>query len=218
MLNHLYFDLDGTLCESKQECPPDIVSELKRLQASHSVFIISGASMEQMRLQVPLEVNLMAQNGNERYIGGETTNSTQKLDKDAVYHHISHLSKEMDIDVTPEMIEDRGHQISFSFTGHNAPWPRKKNFDPFREIRENLLKKYPFDNAVIGGTTCIDYIPRNKGENISDYITEHAINVMDCMYFGDALKGNGNDGTVLGVIPTMQVRDWEHTCAILKTL
>jgi hypothetical protein len=123
-------------------------------------------------------------------------------------------------EVKEDQVEDRGSQISFSFTGHHAPIEEKKAFDPGGAIRNDILARYPLNpliEAKVGGTTCIDYFPKglNKGYNIEKYIAAKGWKKSECIYIGDALFPGGNDETVIGVIPTFPVKGWRDTLAFL---
>lgn len=206
-MKYIFFDLDGTLCESKQPIDLHLLRDLEILNGHYRVIIISGAEYSRMLVQAPIAyVTYMAQNGNEVYENGNLLWKNIFMEKPKVEQHYSQCAYELGIQIEDDMVDDRGCQISFSFIGHNAPKEIKALFDPKREIRMELLKKYPFDHAVIGGTTCIDYIPYTKGENIREYLKLHKIKSCECLYIGDAFMPYGNDTTVVGVIPTFQVR------------
>lgn len=218
-MKYIFFDLDGTLCESKQFVKIEMLDELKLLALKYKVFIVSGAELSRMLVQCPLDdVVYMAQNGNEVMEAGRLLWTNELFNKDEIRKHIMQLAIEMDMGLNDDMIDDRGSQISFSFVGHHAPLEKKKKFDPDREIRKRLLQQYPFPKAVIGGTTCIDYIPYNKGENIQKYLDQNKIKRSECLYVGDALQGYGNDATVCGVIPTFEIKSPLDTLNLIKEL
>lgn len=216
---HIFSDLDGTLCESKKELQFDMLQELGRLSKKYEIVLVSGAELSRMLIQAPLKYGVfMSQNGNEVYTNDKVLWKNDFKNKDNVLEHIRKVSKELDVKVTDDMVDDRGSQISFSFIGHHAPLEVKKKFDPDRVIRAKLLDKFPFNGAVIGGTTCIDYIPHTKGENIARYLKLKNINPDKCIYFGDAFMKYGNDATVKGVINTLEVANPEELMVQLKQL
>ncbi len=218
-MKYIFFDLDGTLCESKQLVETAMLKELERLNESNKIVLVSGAELSRMRTQCPINyLTLMAQNGNEAYENDQLLWSNQLKNKDKIKEHYEKLAKHMNIEIIPDMVDDRGSQISFSFIGHNALLEVKKKFDPNREIRAKLLSEFPFEGAVIGGTTCIDYIPATKGKNIKKYMRKKNIKKRDCMYIGDAFMNYGNDATVIGVIPTYAVESPLETLKIIKKL
>lgn len=218
-MKYLFFDLDGTLCESKRNATEEMLWQLRRLNESRKVCIVSGAELERMLIQAPIRyATYFAQNGNLIYDGDRIIRENKLNNKDEIFAHINLIAKENDIEITQDMIEDRGSQISFSFVGHNAPYETKFAFDPDRKIRMEVLKKFPFNNAFVAGTTCIDYIPKTKGQNIKHYLKLRKISPKDCLYIGDALEKGANDYTVVGVIPTHAVKDPAETLSFLRTI
>lgn len=217
-MTHIFFDIDGTLCESKQKASNEMLRELFMLYRDYNICLVSGAPYLRMKYQVPLEAVYFAQNGNEIFYEDVLENVNVFHDKEEALKHITLLSKKTGIEVNGETLEDRGSQLSFSLVGHNEPLEIKKAYDPDRKKRTALLEKYPFPRALIGGTSCIDYVPRTKGENIGSFISVNDIKPCECLYIGDALQGYGNDATVCGVIPTFEVKGPEDTLKFIKTL
>lgn len=219
MFKYLFFDLDGTLCESKKEIKEDMLLELGRLSKKYGIVIVSGAELSRILIQAPIRyATFLSQNGNEAYENQKLLWLNDFKDKELVKEHIDLCAKEMKVKIGDDMVDDRGAQISFSFIGHHAPLETKKLFDPTRKIRSDLLYKYPFKGAVIGGTTCIDYIPYTKGDNIKRYMELKGIKQQECLYIGDAFMNYGNDSTVMGVIPIHQVRSPLETLEFIQQL
>jgi phosphomannomutase len=213
-MKHIFLDLDNTVTESRGKISLDMYNELSKHQ---DVCIVSGASREQILKQIgTLKCFILAQNGNDTDIWKkELTND----EREEIMSHINQFG-----DNHPDKIEDRGCQISYSFTGHNAPIELKKSFDPTGEKRQNILTTYPLESETIevkiGGTTCLDYYPKgfNKGSNVAKFINCMQWDKVDCLYIGDALFKGGNDETVIGVIETHQVKNHLETLAFLKTI
>lgn len=206
-MKYIFFDLDNTLCESKQPVDIRFLRDLEILNGHYKIFIISGAEYSRMLTQIPMAYTVyMPQNGNEVYEDKTLLWKNELTNKNEILEHIKTIADYSGIEITDDMIDDRGAQISFSFVGHHADKELKKSFDPDRKKRISVLDKFPFPNAVIGGTTCIDYIPHTKGENIKRYIDKKKIRPYQCLYLGDAFMNYGNDATVLGVIPCHWVR------------
>ena len=217
MLKYILSDLDGTLAESKKEIQQDMLNELARLSKKYGIILVSGAELSRMLIQAPLKyATFMAQNGNEAYENNQMLWTNEFNNKDEVLEHIAKISKGTKIN--DDMIDDRGSQISFSFVGHHQPLEVKKLFDPERKIRHDLLEKYPFKGAVIGGTTCIDYVPFTKGDNIKRYMELKDIKSTECIYLGDAFVNHGNDATVMGVVSIHLVNSPEDTLKFLRHL
>lgn len=196
----IFADLDNTICESRQK----ISKEMKKVLSKLDLIVISGASREQMKLQLDgLKCEIMAQSGND------TSLWQNKLNKKEIIEIENHIHKFSNI--YPDQLENRGCQIAFSFVGHHAEIENKKAFDPTRKIRKTLLKRIPFQSKTlickVAGTTCLDYTKRDgtKGKNIEKWIKEKRLKKKDCVYFGDALFKGGNDESVKGVIKCVEV-------------
>lgn len=209
---HLFFDMDGTICPSRQKISKEMKEQLSKLG---NIFVISGASREQMEYQLDgLSCTILAQSGNHTPLW---ENRLTKKEAEEVYKHANKI-----ISVNPNMIEHRGCQIAFSLTGHNAPLEIKGKYDPDRKKRKAILKKYPFKSKTlicrIAGTTCLDYTRKDgtKGKNLQKWIKQNKFKKKDCIYFGDALFKGGNDETVIGVMKTIKVDSPESLLLKLK--
>lgn len=218
-MKYLFLDLDGTITESKKELKEDMLQQLGRLSKKYKIIIVSGGELSRVLIQAPVKyATFMSQNGNEVYENEKILWTNILHNKEDIMQHITAVASEMKVIIGEDMIDDRGSQISFSFIGHHGPTEIKNNFDPDRKKRALLLDKFPFKGAVIGGTTCIDYIPYTKGENISRYLFSNNIRSQDCLYIGDAFMNYGNDATVIGVIPIHQVENPLQALNFIKEL
>jgi HAD superfamily hydrolase (TIGR01484 family) len=123
-----------------------------------------------------------------------------------------------------DLLQDRGCQISYSFIGHHEDVSKKEKFDPDHKKRAMILKKYPFKSKTvevkIAGTTCLDFFIKgsNKGSNIAALCKKMGWKKTECLYVGDALFAGGNDESVIGIIPTQEVRDPRDTENIIAKL
>ena len=214
-MKYIFFDMDGTLSESRQEASPEMVEQLNRIKKIYKVIIASGAELKRMQWQVPVtDITFFAQNGNQVFEDWNILWTKELKDKKGILKHINKLKK----NYANAEIEDRGSELVVSFTGFHADPAIKNKFDPDRKIRFAMLKKHPHPNAYVAGTSGIDYIPFTKGENIQDYILNKGIKPSDCLYIGDALEPGANDYTVVGIIPTFPVRNPSDTLNFIKQL
>ncbi len=204
MYKHLFFDCDGTLTESRQEISQEMYDTLVEAKSEFDIIVISGAEKERIVKQLKgLDLEIMAQSGNDTQYW---QNLLTRAEKARILEHISKFET-----VLSSMIDDRGCQISLSFTGHRASVEFKKSFDPDSTVRQRLLKKNPFIHKTlecrIAGSTCLDYTRKNgtKGKNIERLIKLKNWNKKDCIYFGDKLFKGGNDESVIGVIKVVEV-------------
>jgi len=218
MKKHFFFDLDGTLTESRQEIALAMAATLAVLKnVGIDIIVISGAERSRMEKQLAgVEVRfIMAQSGADSPFWQTKMNERDEVE---VWRHIKKVQKLLyehdwgdDEKSWNRYVENRGGQISFSLTGHNCPIEIKQNYDPSGKRRTVILKEVPFHSLKlecrIAGTTCFDYTFKNatKGKNIARLINHLKWNKEDCIYFGDKLMKGGNDETVMGVIDTVQV-------------
>jgi HAD superfamily hydrolase (TIGR01484 family) len=204
-----FLDLDNTVTASRQKIGHGMKAVLARFKGPEAIIIVSGAGEEQIKYQLDgFPANILSQNGNvndlwQRYLTQE--------EKQKIHDHIALYAQPKD-----DTVEDRGAQISYSFTGHHADILLKKRFDPDGDKRRRILDAHPMPDGIeakIGGTTCIDYFPAglNKGANIYRYIIEKGWKIHNCIYVGDALFPGGNDESVIGVIPTFPVKGYQDT-------
>lgn len=217
---YFFFDMDGTITESRFLIAKEMVDTLHKLP---NVLVISGASKSQMIEQIKgLNCHMLAQSGNDTT---KWTNKMSKKQSQEVLKHIvdiMHFHGLREKDITKDMIEDRGGQIAFSFLGHHADRELKKIFDPTMSKRKNILSWVPFTSKTIevkiGGTTCLDYVKKGctKGDNIKRWIQEQGWEKDECIFFGDGLMEGGNDESVIGVIQTVKVANPKELLGALQ--
>lgn len=211
-----FFDLDGTICESRQVISPKMKEKMLTLGG---FVVISGAEMERIKKQMDgVPCIKMGQSGNE------TADWYNKLtDKEIIeiHKHLEKVSKYTNVPINTETTQNRGCQISFSFTGHNADINLKQVYDPEKTYRSIVLAKFPFKSKTlqvkIAGTTCFDYNRKGnlKGDNLKRYMKLHRLKKEDCIYYGDNFTKGGNDESVLGVMRCVEVRNPDHLLEIL---
>lgn len=218
---YFFFDMDGTICDSKQVIKYNMLTALRKLPGE--IVVISGQSKKHMDSQLgPLECTQMPQSGNFMPMWQYLLSTAEVA---AIQTHISMVRSVFRKYLSwkrTDYIENRGCQISFSFMGHGATYHDKMQFDPVYGKRKEVLKKLPFDHpdleCTIAGTTCFDYTRKDgkKGNNIQRYIEHMNWKKEGCIYFGDALFRGGNDESVIGVIDTVEVSDPEDLLAKLE--
>lgn len=226
------FDMDGTLTESRGEMSPEHLAIFEELCRAFTVAVISGADVGQMKAQIPFDalwsrdvpLYLMALNGNVC-----VHNSAEKWrtalfwrDRMDILKHISALRAEFPCDITDEkdLVEDRAGQVSFSFIGHHAPREVKAEFDKKGILRTTALAKVPFNHpnitVKVGGTTCLDYMPKNgtKAHNAAKLFGEAGLT--DALFVGDNLMPGGNDAVMVGVTDCVMVENPQETFALVN--
>ncbi len=201
----IFLDMDNTICESRQVISPQMKEALEKLG---DIVVISGGTKERIEQQLDgLKCEILAQSGNETpYWYNKLTEGELKK----IYAHINSLKNWWEpFSDKVELIQNRDCQVSLSLAGHDAPMDYKKRFDPERLFRRWLLMEYPFKEenlkCAIGGTSCLDYTKASKGENLKRYLKLKRLKAENCIYYGDSLFPGGNDESVIGVMPTIQV-------------
>ncbi len=223
---HLFFDMDKTIAPPRQPILQDMFDFLSSRR--EDITIVSGQSCEKIKWQSDhLKAYCLGQNGNhaldldDKELWHTPLTETERSE---VLQHIQTLIDDLPEKPNPEYnpIEDRGAQITFSPVGNTAPVELKMVYDPDKKKRFAMLEKFKFESetmmAVIGGSTSLDYIPkeRHKGTNVAKFIELMNWNKDDCVYFGDGLFPGGNDEFVIGVIDTVSVDDHEDCLVKLR--
>lgn len=233
MKKYIFFDLDNTLTRSRSAITPSMSLLLLRLSKKHEVLVVSGADAKQITHQVGPSLKgkywSMGQSGNACidpkgvFLWEHKMDWLQKYEVLNYVHNIF-LKKLFAYKNKLDLVQDRGCQISYSFIGHTEDVAKKEKFDPDKIKRIMVLKKFPFKSKTvevkIGGTTCLDfYIKGNsKGKNIEALCKKMGWKKSECLYVGDALFKDGNDESVIGIIPTKKVRDPSDTEEVIRAL
>ncbi|MCK9371028.1 HAD-IIB family hydrolase [Candidatus Dojkabacteria bacterium] len=208
-----FFDMDGTICESRQQISSEMKEVLKKFQP---FVVVSGASKQRIEYQMDgLLCIMMGQNGNDT---PDWQNKLSQRDVKEIFNHIHKIYPYFPDDC----IQNRGCQMSLSFIGHNADIKDKKKFDPQKRLRHRILNKIPFKSKTltcrVAGTTCFDYNKKGhlKGDNLRRYMKLHKLNPKDCVYFGDNFSKGGNDESVKGVMKCVEVSNPQELLLRLK--
>ncbi len=233
MKKYIFFDLDNTLTRSRSLVTKEMSTLLKKLSNTHEVIIVSGASTKQIALQLGGSLSgrywSMGQNGNvciEKSGKILWENKMHWLQKLEVFMYAKKImdARAFKYKNKLDLVDDRGCQISLSIFGHNQPVAVKETIDPDQKLRREILQRFPFTSreveVKIGGTTCLDFFikGKNKGSNVDELYKKMKWKKSECLYVGDALFKNGNDETVIGIIPTKAVRDPSDTEKVIAEL
>lgn len=233
----LAFDLDGTLADSKQPIPDEIVAELERLLPQYTIAIVTGGKFEQVHYQVAQRLNHPA--GLEVFSCSGATYHIYNIEGQPVhiYEHNISAADEMEIQSQIESVakrlgywqditvgpafEFRGSQVTWSACGQRAPLSIKEAFDSNGEKRRRIIAELdlPGFDARLGGTSSIDV-------SVSGFDKAYAINVLlksgfsvdEIVYFGDKLTESGNDYPVTKTgVRCIGVQDWGATLKWLQS-
>jgi phosphomannomutase len=234
---HVFFDLDGTLTRSRS-----LMAEVHRpifdaLCAAKDVVVVTGGQVSQIRKQIPPIFNnryyILSQYGNHAVDRDGTVLWSEQFtpeQKQGVLDLIRVIHDELRLQVQDEndLVEDRGSQISYSLIGHHEDTEKKEAFDPGAKKRLDILARHAEKVERLralgadvrpGGTTTFDFTiaGKHKGFNIIRLLEHQGWHKGDSLYIGDAHFNGGNHETVIGVIPTHGVKDYNETFTFIQT-
>lgn len=234
---HFFFDLDNTLTRSKSPILPEHEDTLVRLAQGADVIVVSGSSEKNIwsRLTDTSTGHYysLTQNGNRAFEKDRTLLWERPLShpqKDAVRRFVV-LARAHTPTIVPDendLLEDRGCQMAFSFIGQHADITLKEAFDPDFAKRRAVLADLCDEVArlehehgleiTIGGTTNLDIYQKgmHKGHNVRELLAHRGWRADECIYIGDALFPGGNDETVVGVIPTREIKNYHETYTLIE--
>lgn len=239
MPKHFFFDLDNTLTRSRTHIAPEHAVILQKLADRADVIAVSGARKSQIENQLDPEMKrlyyVLAQNGNEAYAKDGTILWERKpssAQKEAILALVEKMQRHLNLAVKDhaDLVEDRGCSIAYSTIGHHENVAEKEAYDPDHKKRLVLLDLFCDDVQKLraehnievrtGGTTCLDFFEagKNKGYNLGEFLKVMGWQKEDSLYIGDALFPGGNDETVMGVIPTKSVANYDETYGYLNKL
>lgn len=203
-----FFDMDGTITESRQIISKEMKDKL--LSLGEQFVVVSGAEKKRIAKQMDgVPCIMMAQNGND---SPDWKNKLSRNEEQEILAHLDKVSEFSAIPLNKSTVHHRGCQISFSFTGHDQDIEIKKRFDPHKKYRASVLRKVPFQSKTlivrIAGTTCFDYNRKGnlKGDNLRRFMKLYNIKKKDCIYYGDNFDKGGNDESVKGVMKCVKVK------------
>ncbi len=218
----IFFDLDGTLTESKQPLTGEMSALLAKLLEHTNIAVISGGALPQFMKQVveqlPSSANfanlfLLPVSGaalyewqgvewNKIYEERLSENEMQKIEK--AMREASAETGLIDFS-TPsygERIERRGGEVSLSALGQQAPIALKKEWDPNKTrrhvLQSTLASRLPEFSVGVGGATTIDVTKKDidKAYGARALCQRLGISESDALYVGDELEKGGNDEAV----------------------
>lgn len=244
----VFFDLDGTLAESKQALTPSTAHYLSLLMAKTRVAVVSGGALPQFLTQIVAQLPANATLSNlyllptsggalyehsgdswqkvyeERLSDSDATKIEEVLQAALSATHVIDLEKQS----WGERIEYRGAQISLSALGQQAPPAEKRAWDPSHEKRHALVDyltpRLPAYSVALGGLTTIDVTKRgiDKAYGIRKLCERLSLKESDVLYIGDELEAGGNDEAVYKtnaqVRPVSSVAETEHVILDLLSI
>ena len=231
--NVYVFDLDGTLCISKQQLPYPIREALTDLAASNRVAILTGGTLTQIQTQV---LDLLPDV--QLWAYGCSGTQYQQPNQAPVYTAIPATDRQRIIAVVKkktkelgywcehpvgDIIEDRVSQVTFSALGQHANPELKLKWDTDGSKRQHIIEAItPHLNgyaAHLGGSTSIDIThPNQTKQHGIELMAKHlSVAVSSITFIGDDLQYGGNDYPVtLTEARTISTRNWLHTLTLIK--
>ncbi|MBU6490713.1 HAD-IIB family hydrolase [Patescibacteria group bacterium] len=241
----IFFDIDGTLTESKQPLTEEMATLLARLLAATKVALISGGALPQFLKQVveklpenaPFEnLYLLPTSGAmlyEWHKGAWSKVYEERLsEEEALLIKRAILSAVAETEVVDlskpaygERIEYRGSQVTFSALGQQAPFALKKVWDA-DHVKRRMLQAAVADrlqgfSVSMGGSTSIDVTKRgiDKAYGVRKLCERLGISEADALYVGDELIAGGNDEAVFKTaVRTNAVSGPEDTRRVIEAL
>lgn len=217
----IIFDLDGVLAESKSAITEEMAGALVRLLGKYSVAIISGGGYEQFQKQVVSKLHcsddllkklyLFPTCGTSFYRFNEEWHQIYSIELDkgqkariygALISCFNKVSWKIPSIVFGEMVEDRGTQITYSALGQKAPVEIKKDWDPDRKKRLEMISylapQIPEFEVRVGGSTSIDITRKGLDKAFGIHQMEKHLGASKdkMLFIGDSLFEGGNDAPV----------------------
>ena len=241
----IFFDLDGTLAQSKQALTSEMATLLAKLLEHTRVAIVSGGALPQFLEQVVEQLPAHTRLSNLYLL--PTSGAALYAWQGSVWHKVyeerlSHQEPELVetamreaaaetklIDVNEksygERIEYRGGQVSLSALGQEAPINLKREWDPEKVKRKKLQQaialRLPGYAVGMGGMTTIDVNKQgiDKAYGIHQLCEWLHIEEREALYVGDQLVEGGNDEAAFRTdAATRAVSSLTDTTSLIRSL
>ncbi|MBL19058.1 MAG: hypothetical protein CMC82_04430 [Flavobacteriaceae bacterium] len=248
MSNIYLFDVDGTLTPPKNKVDPAFNRTFQKWVTDKEVYIVSGGTFERLIDQLGLETINMTHGvfscmGNQFYQPRDQINEDGYSDWQITYENRfkgaknlirslnSYVAKSEFPIKTGKHWEKRPGMMNFSIVGVDATTLERAKFAEWDKdasertrIVENLRKKYPELDFVVGGAVSIDIFDKgnDKAQIIPRYFSE-AIEHNQIHFVGDRIPAPGNDHSLAAALrqhpngAAYEVETWEDTAELLKT-
>ena len=236
----LAFDVDHTLCDSKQPITKGMADLVVKLLGKFEVCIISGRSFEQFLTQVisrlPVvdaevltHLHCLPAQGTQyhRYSEGWNQVYAHFLREDEVskiFEVVETVARELGFwreenrENGDKVLENRASQVTFAAVDTGASPEEKRAWDPDREKRSAMIAKMkelaPEFEFKAGGGTSIDItrVGLDKGFGMRNLLEELGLEPAEVLYFGDLTEPGGNDYPIKQMgIDTITVQEYTDT-------
>lgn len=245
MVKLIFFDLDGTLAESKQSMTLEMARRIAQLLEVTRVAVISGGGLPQFQKQVVTQMPEGANLSNlyllptsgaalHEYHNDEwhkvyeerLSEKEAKIIEDVILEGLK-ITGILDFSIPSygNRIEYRGSQVTLSALGQQAPLSLKSEWDPTRAKRHLLIEylepRLPEYLVRIGGTTSVDVTKRgiDKAYGVRILCERVGVAEQEALYVGDALEPGGNDEAVFKTnVQTQAVKNPADTELLISNL
>jgi len=243
----IFFDLDGTLAESKSQIDDEMAGLLNKLLERKKVAIISGGAYPQFEKQLIARLAVCGARNLENLFLFPTCGTAFYNFSDGDWHCVyqerlsaneqnliiqsfgeafAAISYQHPLALYGDVIENRGSQITFSALGQRASVEEKQKwFDANNhkriEIQMALARLLPDFEVRLGGLTSIDVTKKglDKAYGVMQASKHLNMPIESIVFIGDALYEGGNDHAVIRTgTETVSVKNPEETKKIIKSI
>lgn len=220
------FDVDGTLTPSRQVIDPEFHNFFLNICRKQTVHIITGSDYEKTLEQLGENIlhavesvyncsgNMLTRCGVVVY-----TNDFELTESERIALESELKASGFQVR-TGNHIEKRLGAVNFSVVGRNANQAEREAYKVWDNatnersyICRRLNRLFTRFECVIGGETGIDIFLKGKDKaQIAPYVKPFT-------FFGDRCEVGGNDHSIfMAAHQAYQVRDWQETYRILKSM
>ncbi|ORD98966.1 PMM [Hepatospora eriocheir] len=204
------FDVDGTLTESRQKAPKEIIEMLKKLKEKVFTAFVGGSDLPKQKEQLGENIHDLfdyefPENGVQFFRNGELVSSNSMIEEigesnntkliNSIFKALSEVKSTV---LRGTFIESRRSMLNVSPIGRSCSQKEREDFFEFdkkEKSREKLVSKIKGvcdDIGVqcsIGGQISIDIFPKGWDKR---YCLQH-IKQETIIFFGDKVEKGGND-------------------------
>lgn len=241
----LAFDIDHTLCLSKQPISEEMAGLLMEILERFEICIISGRSYDQFLVQVVSRLpnqspellerlHLFPAQGTQYYqfADGWHLEYKHELSEERIsriFAVIEQAARELGLwreenpETNDKIIENRATQVTFAGIDTGASVEEKRAWDPDcvkrRALIERMKELEPGLEYKLGGNTSIDITQSgmDKSYGLKQLMERRGVAKDEILYFGDMTEEGGNDYPVVQLgIDTITVREYDDTIYALR--
>ena len=230
------FDIDGTLTPSRNVIDPAFKTYFQHFIKNNKVWLVTGSDRDKTTEQIGFDIWGSVERvyqccGNQLWIDG-------KLEKETEWSSPEYLDTLLDFMLEKSNyphrygnhVEKRIGMVNFSVVGRNCTQEQRnayfkwdKENEERKQFTEEIISRYPWLDATIGGEISIDIYERgaDKGQILDDLPEDE-----NFTFFGDNLFPGGNDYAIqeaaiqkkLKGNEFFHVKSWKDTRELLYSI